>query len=431
MLTKAPKGTKDILPEEAYKWQFVEARFREVCARFGFSEIRTPAFEHTELFARGIGDTTDVVEKQMYTFDDLGGRSLSLRPEGTAGTVRAFLENKLYAGTRPLKLWYEISCFRYEKPQSGRLRAFHQFGIENYGSDNMLADAEVIAFADDFLHGLGIRELALHINSIGCPKCRPAYREKLIAYLTAHYGELCDTCKGRLERNPMRVLDCKSPVCQAVCADAPRMIDSLCGECRGDFEALQNNLRALGVVYEIDPSIVRGLDYYTKTAFEFVSEQIGAQGTVCGGGRYDHLVREIAGAQEGGDLDIKGVGFGLGIERLLMVLEHSGASIPAPEPPDALVVPLSENALPEALGTLRTLRAAGLSAEIDTAGRGMKAQFRYADRIGARFAVVLGDEELAAREYTVKNMATGEQQRLAPDAVVDFLYKKSTEIESQ
>ena len=420
MLTKAPKGTKDILPEEAYKWQFVEARFREVCARFGFAEIRTPVFEHTELFSRGIGDTTDVVEKQMYTFDDLGGRSLSLRPEGTAGTVRAFIENKLYAGTRPLKLWYEISCFRYEKPQSGRLRAFHQFGIENYGSTDMLADAEVIAFADDFLRGLGIRELALRINSIGCPKCRPAYREKLITYLKAHYDELCDTCKGRLERNPMRVLDCKSPVCQTICADAPRMIDSLCGECRDDFEALQNNLEALGVAYEIDPSIVRGLDYYTKTAFEFVSGQIGAQGTVCGGGRYDHLAREVADAKEGGELDIPGVGFGLGIERLLMVMERSGVTVPAPAPPDALVAFLSEAARPEALRLVRALRAAGLSAEIDTAGRGMKAQFKYADRIGARYVVVLGDEELAAREATIKDMATGEQQRLAADAVVDF-----------
>jgi len=424
MLTKAPKGTKDILPEEAYKWQFVEARFREVCARYGFAEIRTPVFEHTELFARGIGDTTDVVEKQMYTFDDLGGRSLSLRPEGTAGTVRAFLENKLYAGVRPLKLWYEISCFRYEKPQSGRLRAFHQFGIENYGSDDMLADAEVIALADDFLRGLGIRELSLSINSIGCPECRPAYREKLIAYLKSHYNELCDTCAGRLERNPMRVFDCKSPACQDVCTDAPRMIDSLCEGCRDDFAALRQNLDALGVAYGIDPSIVRGLDYYTKTAFEFVSEKIGAQGTVCGGGRYDHLVREVADAKEGSDLDIPGVGFGLGIERLLMVMEQSGVVIPQPAPPDALVVFLSEAALPDALRLVRALRAAGLSAEIDTAGRGMKAQFKYADRIGARFSVVIGDEELASREYTIKNMATGEQQKLASDAIAGFLKEK-------
>ncbi|MDR1796270.1 MAG: histidine--tRNA ligase [Clostridiales Family XIII bacterium] len=421
MITKAPKGTKDVLPNEVYKWQAVEARFREVAARFGFLEIRTPVFEHTELFARGIGDATDVVEKQMYTFDDLGGRSLSLRPEGTAGAARAYVENKLYAGVKPLKLWYELSCFRYEKPQSGRLREFHQFGVEIFGSKDMLADAEVIAVADVFLRGLGLRELSLRVNSIGCPVCRPVYRKQLLDYLEGHREELCDTCKGRLERNPMRVLDCKSPVCQGIAAGAPLMIDALCDECRDDFASLQANLTALGVAFEIDPHIVRGLDYYTKTAFEFVSEQIGAQGTVCGGGRYDHLVCEVADAKPGSDLDVPGVGFGLGIERLLLVLEAGGVEIPVPQGPDALVVYLSGAGKAEALRIAKELRAAGFIIEIDAAGRGMKGQFKYADHIGARHAIVLGDEELAAGEATVKDMTTGEQRRVAADALAAAL----------
>jgi len=407
MLTKAPKGTKDILPEDAGKWQYLERKFRETAAQYGFEEIRTPTIEHTELFARGIGDATDVVEKQMYTFEDYGGRSITMRPEGTAGAARAYIENKMHAGVRPVKLWYETSCFRYEKPQSGRLREFHQFGVENFGSHDMLADAEVIALADAFLRGLGVAELSLRVNSIGCPACRPVYRELLVSYLMRHYDELCDTCKGRLERNPMRVLDCKSPICGKIAQDAPLMMDSLCAECREDFAALQENLDALGVTHAIDPMIVRGLDYCTKTAFEFVSDRIGAQGTVCGGGRYDHLIREL-----GGD-DIPGVGWGMGIERLLLALEASGAEIPAARRPDALLVFLNEEARGEALRLLRELRAVGVAAEVDTAGRNMKGQFKYADRIGARHCVVLGEEELACREATLKDMETGEQRRVA------------------
>ncbi|GHU61947.1 histidine--tRNA ligase [Clostridia bacterium] len=408
MLVKAPKGTKDNLPGEVYKWQFLEERFRDAAARYGFLEIRTPVIEHTELFARGIGDTTDVVEKQMYTFEDYGGRSITLRPEGTAGAVRAYLEHKLYAETRPAKMWYEISCFRYEKPQSGRLREFHQFGVENFGSHNMLADAEVIALADEFLRGLGIAELALRINSIGCPACRPVYRKRLMDFLADRYDALCDTCKSRYERNPMRILDCKSPVCQDLVRGAPVMIDSLCDECKTDFDALRENLSAMGIDYEVDSGIVRGLDYYTKTAFEFVSNQIGAQGTVCGGGRYDHLMREL-GAGE----DIPGVGFGLGIERLLLVLEASGIEIPLPKRADALVVFLDAGeAKTEALRVAKELRAAGLACEVDTAGRPMKRQFQYADRIGAKYCVILGEEELRTREATVKDMVTGEQKRV-------------------
>lgn len=411
---KAPKGTKDILPEQINRWQIVEEAFRETAYRFGFTEIRTPVIEHTELFARGIGDTTDVVEKQMYTFDDYGGRSITLRPEGTAGVCRAYLENKLYAGTQPAKLWYEIACFRYEKPQSGRLREFHQFGIEIFGSKDMLADAEVIAFGDSFLRGLGITALSLRINSIGCPKCRPVYRKRLTDYLADHYDELCDTCKTRYERNPMRILDCKSPVCQEIAAGAPVILESLCDECKDDFADLQENLDSLGVKYEIDDRIVRGLDYYTKTAFEFVSDQIGAQGTVCGGGRYDHLLKEL-----GGD-DIPGVGFGLGIERLLLVLEASGIELPTTQSADALIVYLDGGAAKaEALRIATTLRNEGFSAEIDANGRNMKGQFKYADRIGARYCVVIGGDELASREATVKDMATGEQKRVPFSDIAD------------
>jgi histidyl-tRNA synthetase len=380
-------------------------------------EIRTPVIEHTELFARGIGDTTDVVEKQMYTFEDYGGRSITLRPEGTAGAVRAYLEHKLYAETRPSKLWYEISCFRYEKPQSGRLREFHQFGVENFGSHNMLADAEVIALADEFLRSLGVAELALRINSIGCPTCRLVYRKRLMDYLSDRYDDLCDTCKSRYERNPMRILDCKSPVCQELVKDAPVMLDSLCDECQSDFASLQENLRAMGIEYTVDAGIVRGLDYYTKTAFEFVSNQIGAQGTVCGGGRYDHLMQAL-GASE----DIPGVGFGMGIERLLMVLAASGVEIPAPKRADALVVFLDAGeAKTEALRLAKELRAAGLACEVDTAGRPMKGQFKYADRIGAKYCVVLGEEELRTREATVKDMVTGEQKRVPFAEIADHL----------
>ena len=416
MLTKAPKGTKDNLPGEVYKWQFLEDRFREIAAKYGFLEIRTPAIEHTELFARGIGDTTDVVEKQMYTFLDYGGRSITLRPEGTAGAVRSYLENKLYAETRPAKMWYEISCFRYEKPQSGRLREFHQFGIENFGSKDMLADAEVIALADDFLRGLGVAELSLRINSIGCPNCRPVYRQALMDYLADRYDDLCDTCKSRYERNPMRILDCKSPVCQELVKDAPVMLGSICDECSDDFESLKENLSAMGIEYEVDSGIVRGLDYYTKTAFEFVSNQIGAQGTVCGGGRYDHLMKELGGE------DIPGVGFGMGIERLLLVLEAGEIEIPKPAGVDALVVFLDAGeAKAEALALMKKLRDAGLACEVDTAGRPMKGQFKYADRIGSKYCIVLGEDELKTREATVKDMTTGEQKRVPFDEIADAL----------
>ena len=412
---QAPKGTKDCLPGQSHRWQYAEEKFREVARAFGFREIRTPLIEYTELFERGIGDTTDVVEKQMYTFKDYGDRSITLRPEGTAGVVRAYLENSLASEGAPCKLWYEIPCFRYEKPQAGRLREFHQFGIEVLGSYDMLADAEVIAFGDAFLRSVGAEGLSLRINSIGCPECRPVYRKQLMAYFKQHLDELCDTCKSRYERNPMRIFDCKSPVCQKIAAKAPVMLDSLCGICEADFTSLKDNLTAIGIDFEIDARIVRGLDYYTKTAFEFVSDKIGAQGTVCGGGRYDHLMKEL-----GGD-DIPGVGFGLGIERTLLVMEASGAEASLPAGPDTVLVFIGEPAKKKALGLLKELRNSGISAEIDLCARNVKGQFKYADKAGARTAVVIGDDELASGNAKIRDMMTGEERTCAFAGVAEIL----------
>ncbi|MDR2156498.1 MAG: histidine--tRNA ligase [Clostridiales Family XIII bacterium] len=404
MLTNAPKGTKDILPSQAHKWQYVEKKFGEICAKYGFSEIRTPVFEHTELFARSVGDTSDIVQKQMYTFQDYAGRSITLRPEGTAGVARAFIEHKMYAETLPVKLRYGISCFRYEKPQSGRLRAFHQFGAEVFGADSMIADAEVIALADDFLRSLGVTDTELRVNSIGCPNCRDGYRHALKAFLGSKRDELCDTCKIRYEKNPLRILDCKSPRCAELTVGAPRMLDHLCDECETAFADLTANLDASGIAYTVDPGIVRGLDYYTKTAFEFVTHRVGAQDTVCGGGRYDHLTEELGGPS------IPGVGFGLGIERLLLLMDNCGAEIPAPPATDAFVAFIGQEAKAEALRLLRSLRAMGLSVETDALGRSIKNQFKYAARLGARFTVIIGGEELRSGMATVKDMETGEQR---------------------
>ncbi|MDR1135537.1 MAG: histidine--tRNA ligase [Clostridiales Family XIII bacterium] len=404
MLTKAPKGTKDILPAQTYKWNFVEGVFDEICRKYGFQEIRTPVFEHTELFARGVGDTTDIVEKQMYTFDDYAGRSLTLRPEGTASVVRAFVENKLYAGVQPSKYYYEIPCFRYEKPQSGRLREFHQFGVEVFGSSDMITDAEVISLGADFLAELGIRNVELHINSIGCPDCRPNYRELLKDFLRPKYDELCDTCRGRFDRNPMRILDCKSPVCQELVKGAPMMLDHLCESCSGAFETLKEYLNAFEIDYVVDAGIVRGLDYYTKTAFEFVSGNIGAQGTVCGGGRYDNLICELGGPPA------PGVGFGLGIERLLMVAEAEGFKIPAPAGADAFIVCAGTGCKTAGIALLKRLRKAGMHAEMDGMDRNMKGQLKQADRAGARYTLIIGEDELRLNKVSLKDMTSGEQR---------------------
>lgn len=415
MLTNAPKGTKDILPSQVYKWHYVENAFREACRRYVFKEIRTPVFEHTELFSRGVGDTTDIVEKQMYTFEDYGKRSITLKPEGTSPVVRAFVEHKLYAEVQPSKYYYIIPCFRYEKPQSGRLREFHQFGIEIFGTDNMMADAEVIGFASDFLTSLGISDLELRINSIGCPECRKTYRNALREFLKPKYDELCETCKGRYERNPMRILDCKSPVCQELVQGAPVMLDYLCDSCKEAFEDLKRNLDTMGIEYIVDPGIVRGLDYYTKTAFEFVSNKIGAQGTVCGGGRYDHLIETIGGPP------VPGVGFGLGIERLLLLMETTGIEIPQPDNLDVFVAVMGERAKAFGLKLLRDLRRQGVVAEMDSLGRNIKGQFKYADRLEAKYTIIIGDNELDQNIVSVKDMKTSEQKQIPlPDILKEI-----------
>ena len=417
MLTNAPKGTKDMLPDQAYKWHYIEDAFADICRRYGFQEIRTPVFEHTELFQRGVGDTTDIVQKEMYTFQDYGKRSITLKPEGTSPVVRAFTEHKLYAGVQPNKFYYNIPCFRYEKPQSGRLREFHQFGIETFGTMDMMADAECISLGYDFLKEMGITDIELRINSVGCPECRKKHREALREFLKPKYDELCDTCKDRFERNPMRIIDCKSPICQELVAGAPMMIDYLCDDCREAFEQLQANLDAMGIEYVVDPGIVRGLDYYTKTAFEFVTTKIGAQGTVCGGGRYDKLVEEV------GRPSTPGVGFGLGKERLLLTMEACGVEIPEPAGADVFIAVMGDEAKAAGLKLMRELRQQGIAVQMDIMGRNIKNQFKYANRINARKTVVIGQDELEKNSFAIKDMATSQQVNVPMESIVEELMK--------
>lgn len=417
MLTNAPKGTKDMLPDQAYKWHYIEDAFADICRRYGFQEIRTPVFEHTELFQRGVGDTTDIVQKEMYTFQDYGKRSITLKPEGTSPVVRAFTEHKLYAGVQPNKFYYNIPCFRYEKPQSGRLREFHQFGIETFGTMDMMADAECISLGYDFLKEMGITDIELRINSVGCPECRKKHREALREFLKPKYDELCDTCKDRFERNPMRIIDCKSPICQELVAGAPMMIDYLCDDCREALEQLQANLDAMGIEYVVDPGIVRGLDYYTKTAFEFVTTKIGAQGTVCGGGRYDKLVEEVGGPST------PGVGFGLGKERLLLTMEACGVEIPEPAGADVFIAVMGDEAKAAGLKLMRELRQQGIAVQMDIMGRNIKNQFKYANRINARKTVVIGQDELEKNSFAIKDMATSQQVNVPMESIVEELMK--------
>ena len=417
MLTNAPKGTKDMMPDQAYKWHYIEKAFTEICRKYGFDEIRTPVFEHTELFQRGVGDTTDIVQKEMYTFQDYGKRSITLKPEGTSPVVRAYTEHKLYAGVQPTKLYYNIPCFRYEKPQSGRLREFHQFGVETFGTADMMADAEIISLAYDFLQEMGITDIELRINSVGCPHCRKKHREALREFLKPKYDQLCDTCKDRFDRNPMRIIDCKSPVCHELVQGAPMMIDYMCDDCADAFEQLKSNLDAMGIEYTVDPGIVRGLDYYTKTAFEFVTTKIGAQGTVCGGGRYDHLVEEM------GSPATPGVGFGLGKERLLLTMEACGVEIPEPAGADVFIAVMGDEAKAAGLKLMRELRQNGLAVQMDIMGRNIKNQFKYANRIHASKTVVIGQDELENDSFTIKNMETSEQVTVPMGSLAEELMK--------
>ena len=416
LITKAIRGTQDLLPKESYKWHAVESIMMETAEQHGFREMRTPVFEHTELFQRSVGETTDVVQKEMYTFEDKGGRSITLRPEGTAGAARAMLEHALYNEGLPVKAYYRTSCYRYEKPQAGRLREFHQFGIECFGAGSPAADAEVICVGQSILDRLGLQRIELQINSIGCPTCRAAYHKALREYFEQYKGQLCETCLGRLERNPMRILDCKSPICSEIASKAPVMLDYLCQECAGHFEKVKDYLQAAGVAYTVNPKIVRGLDYYTKTVFEFISNEIGAQAAVCAGGRYDGLVSELGGPET------PSLGFGMGMERVFLLLEKQGVELPAPAPCDLYLAGLGAAAERRAFQLAKALRDEGFSVESDVAGRSLKAQMKYADKIGARFSMVIGDAELESGKAQLKNMATGEQTEVALDELVQRIY---------
>ncbi len=416
MEIKAPKGTRDLLPQESYKWQYIENKIREITRLFNYKEVRVPMFEHTELFQRGVGDTTDVVQKEMYTFLDKGERSITLRPEGTAGVARSFIENGLAAGPQPTKMYYlALSVFRYENPQAGRLREHHQFGVEVFGGKDATADAEVINLAWTVLQNLGVHNLQLNINSIGCPECRPVYNAALVKYFGERSGELCKTCRERLHKNPLRILDCKEERCREIAAGAPVITDYLCDECSGHFSALQKYLRESGIEFKINPYIVRGLDYYTKTVFEIISSEIGAQGTVCGGGRYDGLLKELGGPE------MPGVGFGMGMERLLMVMEGAGNVIPKPEPLRAFICTMGDQARNYGFGLLKALRQAGISADMDHSARSLKAQLKYANKLEARYAVVVGENELAEGIVKLRDMEQSSESDVALDKIIDTL----------
>ncbi len=418
MLTTRPRGTNDIIAAEATKWQYVENIFREVCHLYGYQEIRTPVFEHTDLFLRGVGETTDIVSKEMYTFTDRGDRSLTLRPENTASAVRAFLENKLYANQQPTKLYYIGPMFRYDRPQAGRFRQFHQAGIEVFGSSDPQIDVEVLAMAMDFYNRLGLNDLELHINSIGCPECRPAYREKLKEYFLPHLADLCPDCRQRYEKNPLRILDCKVKECKAISAGAPTPLTCLCDDCRNAFDSVQQGLSVLGVDFIVDETLVRGLDYYTNTAFEIVAKGIGAQSSIGGGGRYDGLVEEIGGAST------PGIGYALGLERIILTMEQQGIEFRT-EPAFDVFVAVQDNSLSEtAMKLLADLRRQGISAEKDYMSRSLKAQMRYADKKGAGIIVVIAPQELSEGCCVLKDMKDGSQEVVSLDDVGQTIASK-------
>lgn len=416
LITKAIKGTKDVLPREVHKNQYIEATALDTAEKYGFKEIRTPVFENTELFQRGVGDTTDVVQKEMYSFDDKGGRNITLRPEGTAGAARSFLENGLCNEALPQKVSYVTSCYRYEKPQAGRLREFHQFGVECFGTASPLADAEIISLANAVFDSLGVKDLSLEINSIGCPTCRAEYHKALKEYFNAKKDELCDTCRDRLDRNPMRILDCKSPICSEIAKGAPVVLDYLCDECKEHFEQVKKYLNAENIEFTVNPKIVRGLDYYTKTVFEFVSNSIGAQGTVCGGGRYDGLIEELGGAHT------PSLGFAMGLERLMLLMETQGCEFPQSTTPDLFIVALGEKATLKAVEIAKDMRAEGYSCLYDLNKRSLRAQMKYADKLNAKFTIVLGDNEVEEGIAKLKNMKTGEETEIALATFVSGYY---------
>lgn len=410
LITQRPKGTNDVVPAQAYKWHTVEKLVAETAEQYGFKEIRVPTFEDTGLFVRSVGETTDVVQKEMYSVTAAGDAKFTLRPEGTAGTMRAMIENGIMNEGFPQKAYYILSCFRHEKPQAGRLREFHQFGCEMVGTASPRADAEVISLAKNVLDRVGLKNIELNINSIGCPTCRAEYHKALKEYFSARQDDLCDTCKGRLDKNPMRILDCKSPVCQSIAKDAPLIIDYLCDDCREHFEQLQKNLSVMGIEFKINPKIVRGLDYYTRTVFEFITTDIGAQGTVCGGGRYDGLIEQLGGQKT------PALGFGMGLERLILTMEKQGCDFMEAKTCDLYIASMGENAADKAMALAMELRDEGYFVEYDIVGRGIKPQMKYADKIGSKFVVVLGDNEIETGMAKLKNMATGEQKDIRLDS---------------
>ena len=413
MLTNAPRGTKDILPDTVGDWNYVEREIRELCRRFGYSEIRTPIFEHTELFQRGIGEGTDVVDKEMYTFTDRGERSITLRPENTASAVRAYLQNKLYAQSNLVKLFYIGSMFRYDRPQAGRMREFHQFGVEALGEANPAVDAEVILLAMNLLEGLGLKDLELSINSVGCPKCRSKYRTMLQDFFRDKLEDLCEDCRSRFERSPLRILDCKKDSDKPYMADAPKITDCLCEECAEHFAKLKELLTSAGISFTHDPRLVRGLDYYTKTAFEIKYPPLGAQSAVAGGGRYDGLIEEMGGNPT------PAVGFATGLERLLLALESQNLLPEKNRSVDAYVVALGETAQAEGFKLLNSLRQQGLSAAMDFAGRSMKAQMKQANKMGAKYSVILGEDEISEGVVMLRSMEDSSQAKVPMNQVAE------------
>lgn len=410
MEIQAPKGTRDMLPQDAYKWQYVEGVLREVSKTYGVREIRTPMFEHTELFLRGVGETTDIVQKEMYTFNDKGDRSITLKPEGTAPAVRAFIENRLFNEAQPTKIYYISPFFRYENVQKGRFRQFHQFGVEVFGSKEPSVDAEIISLAMASLKELGLKSLSLNINNLGCPSCRPKYNEALKKYLEENYEGLCATCKTRFEKNPMRILDCKERSCKVITKNAPIILDYTCEECNNHFGEVKKHLEALEIPYKVDPGIVRGLDYYTKTIFEILNEEF----TVCGGGRYDKLIEEVGGPE------MPAVGFGLGLERLIMTLEKEGANIPKESHIDLYIGSRGDDAKLKAFVLANKLRTLGVKTEVNHMGRSFKAELKYSNKIGATFTTVLGDDEIESGIIKLKRMSDGEQFEVKLDNLLDI-----------
>lgn len=413
-----PKGTKDVLPNQSYKWQYIEETAREVARAFNFKEVRTPVFEHTELFQRGVGETTDVVNKEMYTFEDKGGRSITLKPEGTAGVVRLFLENGLASSPLPVKAYYITPAFRYERPQAGRLREFHQFGLEVFGSASPETDAEVILAVFSFLNKLGLKGVKLQLNSIGCPICRNQYNTALKNYFRPHLDEMCPTCRSRFDKNPLRILDCKEEGCKKYTSGAPEILDYLCDDCKNHFEKVKSLLDSAGVEYTVNSRIVRGLDYYTKTVFEFVSTEIGAQGTVCGGGRYDGLIGQLGGNP------LPAIGFAAGIERILLLMENTSAGFPEEQKPLIYIAGMDETSRNLAFKTALELRGKGVCAEVDHMGRSVKAQFKYADKISAKFVAVIGENEVKTKTVNLKKMSDGTSKEVKIEDLSKYLLQE-------